>query len=119
MIKRVFTLLLAIFLPVFVDIDPVVDYKIERNNQELINCLMEHESSNGKYLEGDGGKAIGCLQYHYDTFKENCIEKHKLTDKDDRYDCKISQDCADKMIEDGLAYRWTTLSKCSELISKR
>lgn len=84
-----------------------------------IDCLIEKESSGNHFAVGDGGKAVGCLQFHLPTWELFCVKKYGLTDKDLRTDCEMAKKCAYKMIVGGYESHWTTNQRCSELISKR
>ena len=82
-------------------------------NKQLIACLIYYESKEDEnaYNPNDRGTpSYGCLQFKKDTFQEFCIDKYKF--RDDIMDCGIQKSCADLMIRDGYAYKWTALKFC-------
>lgn len=80
----------------------------------LIDCLVEKESSNNPEAinprDVDGKPKYGLLQFGEATWKENCVDKYGLPDS--IMDEGIQRECADRLIEDGEAWRWGTLFKC-------
>ena len=79
-------------------------------NKQLIACLIYYESKENENAIGDHGTSFGCLQFKKDTFQEFCVEKYKF--RDDIMNCGIQKSCADLMIRDGYAYKWTALKSC-------
>lgn len=72
---------------------------------ELIDCMIDAEGWNGKpEHRGDNGLAIGLLQFHYETFKQFCVNEYSLPD--DIFDDTIQIQCADRMIQNELYFHW-------------
>jgi hypothetical protein len=85
-------------------------------NQELISCLIEHESS-GRHDElfGDSGLAYGILQFHEDTFNRYSA-KYGL--ELDYKDAESQILLANYMLSDNIAnvINWTVYPKCEQYI---
>ena len=82
----------------------------------LISCLITHESSGNPRAynprDTDGREKFGCLQFGDIEFQDFCVERYEL--RNDIYDCDVQKVCADKMIAEGYARKWGTLSRCIE-----
>lgn len=95
-------------------------------NTQVLGCIDNEETRNGE-LYGDYNYwckntlfpspycAFGCLQFWQRTFKCYCMNKYHLTNNPyDIFDCEIQHRCADRMLEEGLGFHWTTYKKCVE-----
>jgi len=80
----------------------------------LMDCLAHYESNNNPEAvnpcDVDGRPKYGLLQFGEITFQENCVEKYGLPDS--IMNEVIQRECADRLIEDGEAWRWGTLFSC-------
>jgi len=84
-------------------------------NAELIDCLVEHESSGDPTAKGDAGEK-GILQFMPGTFEKFCVEKYGLGN--DIWNVEIQKECADKMIIDGGIEHWTTRFYCKTALAE-
>jgi hypothetical protein len=60
--------------------------------------------------EDRNGPAYGLLQYHRDTFKEQCVDRFGFVD--DIMDPEIQRACAALMLDDEQEWRWPTIIYC-------
>jgi len=82
-------------------------------NTLLLDCLIGKESRNDPKALGDSGRARGILQMWRSFFHDFCVVKYGLASSTSEiWDEEIQIRCADRAIEDGYGYKWTTLSKC-------
>lgn len=98
-------------------IDEEIEEIIDLKNKEIIECLKKHESQicenrQDQDCQGKFGE-VGCLQFLPTTFYEFCVIKYKIAKDDTEIKkCKIQEKCADRMIQDGFYYLWTTIKFC-------
>jgi len=79
-------------------------------NKQLIACLIYYESKENENAIGDHGTSFGCLQFQAKTFQEFCVNRYNF--RDDIMNCGIQKSCADLMVINGFAYKWTALKFC-------
>ena len=79
---------------------------------DLIACLIKHESGGNPNAIGDQGKAKGILQFHDSTFQMYCVDKYGYPD--DIMNPTLQINCCAKMIVEGHAKHWTTLKFCQQ-----
>ena len=99
-----------------------VEYPHKMVYGSLISCLEGKESTSGENLYGDYGYdcdnvlfespycSFGPLQFWQTTYKQYCIDKYGLGK--DIFDAKDQRVCTDKMLEEGLIFKWTTAKLC-------
>jgi hypothetical protein len=91
--------------------NPAIDFGLK--NEKVLVCLIEKESQGNEKAKGGCGE-IGCLQFLPSTFERFCVKKYKLAKKEDIWNCEIQKKCADRMIEEGYWWLWTTWWKCKK-----
>jgi hypothetical protein len=94
-------------------IAPIENLKSPLQNEKVLACLIEKESQGNEKAKGNFGE-IGCLQFLPSTFERFCVKKYGLAKKEDIWNCEIQKKCADKMIEEGYWWLWTTWWKCKK-----
>ena len=75
----------------------------------ILDCLSYHESRNNPYVVGKAGEK-GILQFMPKTFQHFCVDKYGF--KNDIWDTEIQFVCADKLINEGYIFFWTTYKRC-------
>jgi len=91
--------------------NPATDFGL--TNEKILACLIEKESQGSEKAKGKFGE-IGCLQFLPATFERFCVKKYGLAKKEDIWNCKIQKECADRMIEEGYWWLWTTWWECKK-----
>ena len=75
--------------------------------REFIVCF--YQDGEATFYKGDGSNGE-TIQFKKDTFQEFCVNRYNF--RNDIMNCGIAKSCADLMIIDGLAYKWTALKFC-------